>query len=301
MDHLAPQDPSPSDIEHKIIELEQKITAVEKKLQNPLTRETYETEAYLVDKEKQLRDEKKLLRDEKKLLLQLQLKSAVQPSQGNEDMLAGAIRVMFATKELADRGVTTISRNRAFHGRVAEYYHFHFCFVSGQRPSQGQNRVEAAHILPLTLIGALEFENTDQLTDINDPRNGLLLTHDIHADFDHHYVYFEVDSSRPRDVRIYFRVITATVGGPSPTSRRFDGQRIAFEQHRLPALHLLQRHAKLAQQRQFQFQASGLLRLQLPPDDEPEGPRALCADEMAAYESRRLGAISKCWGKLLRA
>eukprot|EP00993_Chasmostoma_nieuportense_P002170 NODE_2991_length_1050_cov_1211.327194_g2584_i10.p1 GENE.NODE_2991_length_1050_cov_1211.327194_g2584_i10~~NODE_2991_length_1050_cov_1211.327194_g2584_i10.p1 ORF type:complete len:288 (-),score=48.17 NODE_2991_length_1050_cov_1211.327194_g2584_i10:101-964(-) len=220
---------------------------------------------------------------------------------GNEDMLAGAIRVMFATKELADRGVTTISRNRAFHGRVAEYYHFHFCFVSGQRPSQGQNRVEAAHILPLTLIGALEFENTDQLTDINDPRNGLLLTHDIHADFDHHYVYFEVDSSRPRDVRIYFRVITATVGGPSPTSRRFDGQRIAFEQHRLPALHLLQRHAKLAQQRQFQFQASGLLRLQLPPDDEPEGPRALCADEMAAYESRRLGAISKCWGKLLRA
>eukprot|EP00993_Chasmostoma_nieuportense_P002148 NODE_2971_length_1054_cov_1190.881338_g2584_i8.p1 GENE.NODE_2971_length_1054_cov_1190.881338_g2584_i8~~NODE_2971_length_1054_cov_1190.881338_g2584_i8.p1 ORF type:complete len:290 (-),score=50.62 NODE_2971_length_1054_cov_1190.881338_g2584_i8:101-970(-) len=226
---------------------------------------------------------------------------AAAPSAGNEDMLAGAIRVMFATKELADRGVTTISRNRAFHGRVAEYYHFHFCFVSGQRPSQGQNRVEAAHILPLTLIGALEFENTDQLTDINDPRNGLLLTHDIHADFDHHYVYFEVDSSRPRDVRIYFRVITATVGGPSPTSRRFDGQRIAFEQHRLPALHLLQRHAKLAQQRQFQFQASGLLRLQLPPDDEPEGPRALCADEMAAYESRRLGAISKCWGKLLRA
>eukprot|EP00993_Chasmostoma_nieuportense_P000001 NODE_1000_length_1718_cov_283.834695_g938_i1.p1 GENE.NODE_1000_length_1718_cov_283.834695_g938_i1~~NODE_1000_length_1718_cov_283.834695_g938_i1.p1 ORF type:complete len:525 (-),score=106.27 NODE_1000_length_1718_cov_283.834695_g938_i1:57-1631(-) len=88
---LTRVDPSPSDIEHKIIELEQKITAVEKKLQNPLTRETYETEAYLVDEKKQLRDKEKQLRDEKKLLLQLQLKSAVQPSQDPLTELAARV------------------------------------------------------------------------------------------------------------------------------------------------------------------------------------------------------------------
>jgi hypothetical protein len=133
------------------------------------------------------------------------------------------------------------SLSSTFRVNIEQYYRYDQCFVSDT--SYGTS---AVYIFPPSQLTWFADCNVDNLSSINDPRNGLILHHDICQDFMDHRVAIEVKILKNNQHRFFFRINPYNLF-VSSISQRFVNKEIEFDHDRIPSVAFLQRHYTIFQ------------------------------------------------------